>query len=407
MSFKESTYIYMKLQSLRVISGILLVSGTCIGAGMLALPVVTGLSGFLPAMVINLLCCLFMIATGLLFLEAILWSKEGANILSISQNFLGPVGKIIGGISFLFLYYCLQVSYTSGGTPVFTMIIEQFAGIRIEGLSSYLLFGAVFGFFVFLGTGVVDRLNWLLMLGLFISYILLIGIGSSAVQLSFLKRTNWWLCLAAAPTLFGAYGYHNLLPSLASYLERNVTHLRLSIIFGTLIPFLVYSIWQWMIIGTLSLDMIQKADKYGEPITQTLQKTVGHPWLVFFGEFFGFFALVTSFLGVSLSMVDFLADGLNIRRQGLNRVFLCLAVFLPPAFFAAANPGIFIEAIGVAGGFGEAILNGLFPIAMVWVGRYRLKLSSIYKLPGERPMLLVLLLMTILIIGVEIHHLFF
>ena len=40
----------------RIVGGTLLVAGTSIGAGMLALPVVTALGGFFPAFFIYLLC---------------------------------------------------------------------------------------------------------------------------------------------------------------------------------------------------------------------------------------------------------------------------------------------------------------------------------------------------------------
>lgn len=390
---------------IHTISGILLVTGTCVGAGMLALPVVTGMAGFMPAMAINLVCCLFMMATGLLFLEATLWMDDGANVLSMAQRFFGPIGKIIGGATFLFLYYCFEVSYSAGGSPLMAKMIEQIFGLRIHGIISHLLFGLIFGMIVFLGTKVLNRLNWILMIGLFMAYFLLIWKGAQEVKSELLQRSNWSLSLAAAPILFGAYGYHNLLPSMATYMKRNAFRLRVAIIGGTLLPFMIYSLWQWMIIGTLSLEQIQGADERGEPITEVFQSVIGHPWLSQLGEFFGFFALATSFLGVSLSMVDFLADGLNIRRTGLTRILLCFVVFVPPAFFAAANPGIFIEAIGIAGGFGEAILNGLFPIGMVWIGRYKLGLHSAGKLPGERPMLILLGLITLLIIGIEAHHL--
>lgn len=392
---------------IRPLSGILLVMGTCIGAGMLALPVVTGIAGFLPAITINLLCCLFMMATGLLFIEAILWLDDGANVLSLAEHFLGRWGKIICGISFLFLYYCLLVSYCAGGAPAFSQVIYELTGLTLLGLPSYLIFAIVFGIIVFLGTSSVNRINWILIVGLFISFVLLIGIGSSQVKTDLLERSNWTISLAATPILFGAYGYHNLLPTLSTYLKRHVWFLRLAVIFGTLLPFLIYSIWQWMIIGTLSLEEIQGADLRGEPITQTLQTTIGHPLVRRLGEFFGFFALVTSFMGVSLSMVDFLADGLKIRRDGFYRLALCLAVFIPPAFFAAANPDIFIEAIGVAGGYGEAILNGILPITMVWVGRYWMNLPSQYRLFGGKPMLAGLFIFTLLIMAIETHHLFF
>lgn len=391
----------------RPLSGILLIMGTCIGAGMLALPIATGVAGFIPALAVNLLCCLFMMATGLLFLEAILWLEDGVNVLSLSEHFLGKIGKLIAGISFVFLYYCLEVAYCAGGSPVFAEVIFELFGIKVTGFLSYIVFAAFFGGIVFLGTRTVDRCNWLLMAGLFISFILLMGAGSNHVQTRLLERVDWRLSLAATPILFGAYGYHNVLPSLSTYLKRNVKHLRISIVVGSLSSFLIYSLWQWMIIGTLTLEDLEGADLRGEPVTQTLQNIVGHPWLRRFGEYFGFFALVTSFLGVSLSMVDFLGDGLKMKRTGLSRGILCLAVFIPPVLFAAANPGIFIEAIGVAGGFGEAILNGLLPISLVWVGRYLHGLPSAYSLMGGKILLVILLLFTLLIMGVEANHLFF
>jgi len=387
------------------ISGILLVMGTCIGAGMLALPVVTGVAGFWPAMAVNLLCCLFMMATGLLFLEAILWLPDGANVLSLADHFLGRWGKLICGISFLFLYYCLEVSYCAGGSPAFARIIQKL-GLPLSGFLSYFVFAAVFGFIVYLGTKAINRLNWVFMSGLLISFVLLIVIGSEEVKTSLLERMDWKLSLAATPTLFGAYGYHNLLPSLSTYLKRHINYLRYSIIFGSALPFLIYSLWQWMIIGTLTLDEIEGANLRGEPITMTLQNIVAHPYLSTFGEYFGFFALITSFIGVSLSMVDFLADGLKIVvRSGQTRIFLCLAVFIPPAIFASLKPDIFITAIGVAGGYGEAILNGLLPISMVWVGRYVMGLPSSYRWFGGKFALILLFLFTLFIMGIETKHL--
>lgn len=388
------------------VGGILLVMGTCIGAGMLALPIVTGVAGFLPAIAVNLLCCLFMMATGLLFLEAILWLPDGANVISLSNHFLGKWGKIVCGASFLFLYYCLEVSYCAGGAPAFGKALQQLFGINLQGPSLYMLFALTFGFIVYLGLKVIDRLNWVLMAGLIVSFVLLISVGSTEVKPELLERSNWRISLAATPTLFGAYGYHNLLPSLSTYLKRHITHLRLSIIFGSLLPFLIYSIWQWMIIGTLTLDQIEAASLRGEPVTATIQRVIGHPYFTLFGECFGFFALITSFIGVSLSMVDFLGDGLGVvQREGFRRLGLCLLVFLPPALFAAAYTDIFITAIGLAGGYGEAILNGILPIGMVWVGRYTLGLRSDYSLFGGKPLLVLLMLFTLLIMGIETHHL--
>lgn len=401
MATKERLLQDEKIQG-NLLSGILLIAGTCIGAGMLALPVATGLAGFMPSMVINTVCWLFMLSTGLLLLEVTLYSKENANILTMAQNFLGPIGKFVSGFFFLFLYYCLEVSYISGGTPLLASIVKNFTGVVLGNSTSYLTFILLFGTIVYLGTRVMDRVNWLLMAGLILSYFWLIGVGSTQIETDLLVHADWKRSLAAIPVFFSAYGFHNVIPSVSTYLKRDAAKLRIAIFLGTTIPFFVYSLWQWMIIGTVPQAELQSAVAQGVPITHALEIIVGHPMINILGSFFGFFALITSFLGVSLSMLDFLADGLKKEATGCNRLLLCLLVFVPSMIFADQHPGIFIKAIGVAGGFGEAILNGLLPIAMVWIARYSMKLKGPHEIPGGKTVLALLTLFTFIVICLEI-----
>lgn len=388
-----------------LISGVLLISGTCMGAGMLAIPLVTGLAGFFPALLINIVCWLFMMATGLLFLEATLWMPDGSNVLSMAGRFLGRPGKILGGLFFLFLYYCLMVSYVAGGSPLFSSAIKLITGYEMATEWAFILFTVIFAFIVLVGAWFVDRANWILMSGLIISYVLLIGIGSAEVQPELLLHKRWTLSLAAAPILFSAYGFHNVIPSLSTYLKRNRYVLRRAVVIGTTIPFIVYSVWQWLIIGSVPLAELEAAGRAGVPASIILYSVTGNVWVGNLALFFGFFALVTSLLGVALSMVDFLGDGFRMSRQGVHRLGLTLLVFGPPALLAFNRPQIFVEALGIAGGIGEAFLNGLLPIAMVWVGRYQFKLEGVPLLKGGKGVLILLFLFTLLIMGLECYHL--
>ena len=109
-------------------------------------------------------------------------------------------------------------------------------------------------------------------------------------------------------------------------MHRNIQQLRWAIIIGTTLPFLIYAIWQWMIIGSIPVAEIAQAASEGIPITQVLRNH--HRSSV--GKLFGFILWLfrTSYIifGVSLSMVDFLADGLSVSRRGWKRIALCLAV---------------------------------------------------------------------------------
>src|SRR5690348_12945981 len=98
-----------------VIGGMLLIAGSCIGAGMLGLPIITGISGFFPALFMLFCGWLFMTATALLLVEVNGWfSSRQVNLLTMAGSALGKWGKGICWGTYLFLFYALLVAYISG-----------------------------------------------------------------------------------------------------------------------------------------------------------------------------------------------------------------------------------------------------------------------------------------------------
>ena len=71
----------------------------------------------------------------------------------------------------------------------------------------------------------------------------------------------------------------------------------------------------------------------------------------------------------------------------MKRIALCLLTFVPPFILAGLNPDIFVTALGIAGGFGEAYLNGLLPIALIWIGKHVKGLQSDLRILGNRAFL--------------------
>ena len=127
-----------------VLGGALLVTGTSIGAGMLALPVISSLGGFFPSIVVYFVSWAIMSATGLLFLEISIDMTKDANIISMADKYLGNAGKIFSWIVYLFLFYCLSIAYISGGAALIKSIVGDFLSIN----SCSLLFTLIFGLFV-------------------------------------------------------------------------------------------------------------------------------------------------------------------------------------------------------------------------------------------------------------------
>ena len=197
-----------------------------------------------------------------------------------------------------------------------------------------------------------------------------------------------------------------MIPSLCSYLQKDKHSLRLSIFLGTGLTLAIYLVWQYLFIGAVPAAILEETLAEGAIATEALHKATGisHHFIV--ASFFAFFALSTSLLGVSFSMIDFFADGFALINQKPKRITLCLLTFLPPMLFTLWNPAIFDAALGVAGGIGEAFLNGLLPVALVFVGRYRHKIASGYRVFGGKWLLYTLLLISSFVMLIECYLIF-
>lgn len=383
----------------------LLVSGTAIGVGMLALPLASAAGGFLPALVVYAICWLFMLATGLLILEACIWMPKNANLVTLSSHLLGPWGKRSCWVLYIFLFTCLMVAHIAGGGSVINQITHWDIPQSLASLVYVLLFAPV----VYLGTRAADRLNILLMLGIGVTYCIFVGSSAHDIQPSLLTKMNWWAGWAAIPVVFTAFGYQNLIPTLMTYMNRDVKKVRFAIIAGTFIPFVIYLIWALIILGIIPAEGtggLLEALAQGKNAVIPLSNFLQNPLLFKVGSAFALFALTTSFIGISVAYVDFLADGLQITKQNWqHKSGLCGIVFGIPLIITTIDPHIFIQALGIAGGIGVALLLGIMPILMVWKGRYYKGHSLLHQqIPGGKITLCILGLFVLFVFGIEIFH---
>lgn len=380
----------------------LLIAGCCIGAGMLGLPVLSALAGFKPSLVMFVLCWLFMVSTGLLLLEVNLGFKEEIHIVSMAERTLGKTGKAVSWLVFLFLFYSLMVAYIAASGALVSDFIQESLHYSMPHAIGSLLFCLFFGVLLYLGTGVVDWFNRFLMLGLIVSYVGLVGVGIPHVDFSLLEHQDWNAATLVIPALIVSFGFHNLVPSLTIYLKRDALSLKKAIIIGSAIPLGIYLIWELLILGLVPLDDFRQALDNGEIATEALKGAVGASWVLDIAQSFAFFAIVTSFLSVSLSFVDFLADGLTIKKTPIGKFVLAALVLVPPFICALLYPSVFLVALNYAGGYGAVILFGILPVLMAWQGRYTRKLGNPELVPGGKIVLGAIMLFAVGVIGLQI-----
>jgi tyrosine-specific transport protein len=388
-----------------VFGGILLIAGSCIGAGMLALPVITGIAGFFPSVTMFLFAWLFMMTTSLLLLEVNLTLGYNLSLVSLAEKTLGSSGKFLTWVLFVFLFYSLSIAYIAASGSILQSILKDLFNYELSQLTGSILFTLVFGIVIYIGTRSVDYLNRFLMIGLIVAYCILVLLGVFHIHSSYLMTQAWKYAFAAIPVIIISFGYHNMIPSLAYYFKGDLRRLRISIFLGSLVPLFIYLLWEAVMLGIIPIHgregLLHTLDQ-GKAATHALRAAVGKSWINTVAQAFALLAIVTSFLAQSLSLVDFLADGLKIKKQRGGRLLLILLTLAPPFIFAFLFPGIFIKALNIAGGFSAVILFGVMPAAMVWVLRYRKGGSVAPVLPTGRYLLAAVLLVAFGIFFLEL-----
>lgn len=391
------------------ISVICLVAGTCIGGGMIALPVSTSYGGFIPSVFFMLIAWTYMTLTGLLILEANLWMKEkSSHVISMASHFLGKGGKVLAWIIYAFIGYASLIAYISGAGPLVQHVLSYLGGKQVSLVTAHVIFVVGFGLIIYLGAKLVGRINAILFIAMMLAYFLLIGIGIYDVKPYFLQRMEWAGIARCLPLLLTAFSFHTIVPSLTPYLKERPKLLRTSIIVGTSIPFIFYLVWQAFVLGTVPYEGeygLHLALQEGNDPTNLLKHVVSNAWIAPIAQFFSFFAIVTSFIGIAFGLFDFLSDGLKIKEKGGGKLFLWVLVFVPCLFFSLSSPRAFLIALQTSGGFGDSILNGIMPALMVWVGRYRMQLESKTSLKGGRFLLGAIILFSLWVIFLEAQDL--
>lgn len=362
---------YFKLNP-KTLTGSLLVAGTCIGGGMLALPVAAAKTGFMPTLFCMTIVWAMMTVTAHCLVEIGFWMKKGdAHVMTMARSILGDWGKWFVAALFLFISYASLTAYIAGCSHLLSETLLSFGGIQISTGAGCLLITLLFGPFLVGPRTILGKTNDILFILMLIVYGLIIAKGFGHVDSNLLLRQDWSAVPLAVPLLITAFSFQTMVPSLHPFLDHDRRSLHVAIVVGTLIAFCVYALWQTIVFGSVPLEGqygLLYAFERDMPATFSLSKLVHSEVVARAADLFALFALLTSFFGIGMGLVDFLGDGLQIKRKGKGALILGLLALVPSLIFAISLEKIFIMALDISGGFGDTILNGILPVAMLLVG---------------------------------------
>jgi tyrosine-specific transport protein len=389
----------------RLLGGILLIAGTAIGGGMLALPLATATYGFFPSILLLLAGWIITTCSAFLLLEVNLKLPPDSNLISIAKATLGKPGEIIAWLSYLLLLYCLLAAYISSGSDILQQwpLLARF--ISNSSLAA-ILFTLLMATIIYQGIGSVDYVNRLLMLGKFSVYALLVVCIMPYAVAAKLTHSNFNVIPASLNVIITSFGFAIIIPSLRSYYQDNLAQLKRIILIGTFIPLLCYLLWVAAILGSLSLQgdygLIQIA-KSAQPIaalSEALNQQLQNSRITYLMHIFTSICVATSFLGVGLSMLDFLIDGLQLKNSAAKRLIAILIAFLPPLGVVIYHPKLFIAGLSYAGTL-CVILLILLPTLMAWRSRSWSTISNTYQAPGGNWLISLLLLAGTLLLAIN------
>lgn len=389
----------------RLLGGILLIVGTSIGGGMLAIPMATAGLGFWSSSLVLLGIWLITVFSAYLILEVNLLLPEGTNLISMARTTLGHGGEVTMWICYLLLLYALISAYTSGGADIIYNLSNAIH-LTVANWLNALIFLIIFGGIVAIGIHGVDFANRILLSLKLVTFLLVAGFCLSLVHIDLMAHSNLTYLNSAIMPVITSFGFAIIMPSLRVYLKSNIKLLRQTIFYGSLIPLICYLLWNFVVQGSIeSTQLINfgASDHAVASLTDTLSQLTHNHFISELTHLFTIICITTSFLGVSLCLVDFLRDGLRIKAKIHRSLWPILLAFAPPLILVSMVPSLFIKALSYAGVM-CVILLMLLPGIMAYRGRYHLKISSHYQVIGGKALLLLQIALSLILLIFSLYH---
>lgn len=340
------------------IGSIMMVAGTCIGSGMIALPMVLVQLGLIPSLVLMLVIWAIMYYTSLVSLELNLQAGRGLSLGTLGRFFSGRIAELIGIVSIKLLSYALLAVFIYGGSSILKNLLNSNIGLaQIE--TWYALIAVLL---LLLPIKFVDYVNRLLFVGLLaVGAILVVGLTSmityTDLPLVSTRYTDISIWGSIIPVVFTSFGFQVIFHTLTNYCNKNVKVLKKAFLWGSFIPAIVYITWTFsvlivvhhesplfyeqMILGNVEVgDLIQELS--GIAKWQSVQLLV---WWI------SLLAIVTSVLGVGVGLCESLNAMLatKVPHDLLRKITCSIITILPAYIVAILVPNAFIAVLGFAG----------------------------------------------------------
>ncbi|PMK01364.1 tyrosine transporter [Vibrio cyclitrophicus] len=372
--------------NIKMIGSSLIIAGTALGAGMLAIPMVLAQFGLLYGTLLMVLICFGTTYAALLLLEATIKAGGGLGLNSIARKTLGRQGQLLTNGLLYALLICLLMAYILGAGDLLSKLLSNF-GIEITATTSQIVFTLIAGAVVASGTGVIDKLNRTLFFVMLASlFATMTFLAPSMTQENLMQVTSHDHVdlIKTSAILFTSFGFMVVIPTLVSYNhEATDKQLRNMVIVGSLIPLVCYLCWLFAVVGNLSEEQFRSFKNVSDLMAAFEAQS---PWVGNILSTFTGLALLTSFFGVAMALFNQNKDMFNQNTA----VTYCISFILPlVGSLLAADK--FLQVLNYAGII-LVFLAVFVPLVMVHKQRFMKVADDRYRAEGGNVMMLFSLL---------------
>ena len=356
--------------------------GSTVGVGIFGLPYVFAQAGLIPALLFLTGLFVVVVLLNTMYGEIILRTTAKHQIIGYAEKYLGSVAKKILLFTSVLTVYGALLAYIVVSGSFLANLFSFFSYSSPTFFSSvFFLIGAIM---ILVGIRMVSRFD-LVMLGFFVSLVVLIA-AVSASHINFqnylFSTKEFWFRpfgvilfalngLAAIPLMVEAFRDEVVLSN------NGGLKLKRAILWGTLIPALLYLVFTLAVVGVSGQLTSQEA-------FSGLAFFLGQK-IIIIGSIFAVLSVSTSFLGLGLA----LRESFQYDFQ-LTRFKSWLIVVIPPYVLFLLGIRDFIGIIGLVGGLALSV-EGIFLLFLYMKARKKGDRVPEYSIRIPRPVIYFLI----------------
>ncbi|MCP4576060.1 MAG: tryptophan/tyrosine permease [Deltaproteobacteria bacterium] len=346
-----------------ILSMSFVVTGNMLGAGILALPIKTGLSGFIPSVVGILLMWALMLSTAIILAgQKSLAESETADLPTFFQKELGTAGKWVTVVANMIILYGLLVAYISGTESVIQGLFEKPVSTPLVMICFFL----VATLLTLFGMKLMRKGNAVIMILMWVTFGILVFYCAQHVDTPRLRFTDWHYLPASLPIVVTAFHFHNIIPSICRNMDFDQRAIRKAMFLGTFIGLIMNLIWVFVVIAALPLDgpgaeTVLAAFKSNQPATVPLSHLLQSHVFTISAMVFALLAMTAAYMANGTALTSFIRDLTQTYLHTSSKTVAAAVAFIPPLVISLVYPDVFLDAIGLVGGVGIDLIFGILP----------------------------------------------